>query len=277
MRERLAAHWAVPRWLAGAALLLAIVLLLVPGAGRVAEGWASRGVVGLQAAVAAVAEQVRGGVDTMQRAAELRAENRALREQVERLQAEITQLHELELENYELRQLAGLQPLPLRNELIPARVVGRDPLPFVQVIALDVGSEQGVREDMPVVTWRGLIGRVIDVQPTTARVLLITDASSAVAVRVQAPESRATGVVRGRNDALLLLQYVEQQAPLETGDLLITSGLGGVFPPGVPVGKVVQVRKRDQDLFQEALVEPTARLGQLERVYVLTRGALEGQ
>jgi rod shape-determining protein MreC len=98
-----------------------------------------------------------------------------------------------------------------------------------------------------------------------------------VAVRVHQPESRATGVVRGRNDALLLLQYVAQQAPLETGDLLITSGLGGVFPPGVPVGTVVQVRKRDQDLFQEALVEPTARLGQLERVYVLTRGALQGR
>jgi rod shape-determining protein MreC len=277
MRERLALRWVVPRWLVVAALGAALALLLVPGAGRAVEGWATRGIVQLQATAATVANQGRAVLDTVQRAADLRAENRALREQVERLQAELAQLRELELENQELRQLAGLQPLPLRNELIPARVVGRDPLPFVQVVTIDVGTEQGVREDLPVVTWRGLIGRIIDAQPTTARVLLITDASSAVAVRVQQPESRATGVVRGRNDALLLLQYVAQQAPLETGDLLITSGLGGVFPPGVPVGTVVQVRKRDQDLFQEALVEPTARLGQLERVYVLTRGALQGR
>lgn len=277
MRERLAVRWVVPRWLVGAALVVALALLLVPGAGRAVEGWATRGVVRLQATAATVAQQGHAVLDTLQRAADLRAENRALREQVERLQAEIAQLRELELENQELRQLAGLQPLPLRNELIPARVVGRDPLPFVQVVTIDVGTDQGAREDLPVVTWRGLIGRIIDAQPTTARVLLITDASSAVAVRVHQPESRATGVVRGRNDALLLLQYVAQQAPLETGDLLITSGLGGVFPPGVPVGTVVQVRKRDQDLFQEALVEPTARLGQLERVYVLTRGALQGR
>jgi len=276
MRERAALRWVVPRWLVVAVLVLAVVAVAVPGAGRVVEAWGSRAVVTLQTGVAVVLGETAGAVDTVRRAGELRAENRALRDQVERLQAEIVQLRELELENQELRQLAGLRAQPLSNELIPARVVGRDPLPFSQMITIDVGAEHGVREDLPVVTWRGLIGRVIDLQPTTARVLLITDASSSVAVRVQDPDSRATGVVRGRNDALLLLQYVGQQAPLDTGDLLITSGLGGGFPPGLPVGKVVQVRKRDQDLFQEALVEPTARLGPLEHVYVLRRGALEG-
>lgn len=277
MRERIATRWLLPRWLVLLVLLLAVVLIALPGFSRSVEGWGSRLVVGVQGAAAALFGGSTGLADTLQRAGELRRENEALREQLERLQDEMVQLRELELENQELRQLLGLRPLPLASELIPARVVGRDPLPFAQIVSIDVGSEQGVHEDQPVVTWRGLVGRVVDVQPTAARVLLLTDAGSSVAARVQDPESRATGVVRGRNDPLLLLQYVAQQEPLQTGDLLLTSGFGGVFPAGLPIGKVVQVRRRDQELFQEALIEPTARLGQLDRLYVLARGALEGR
>jgi rod shape-determining protein MreC len=277
MRERSVARWVIPRWLVVGLLLLALVLVVVPGPARVAEAWGSRGVTGLQATVTNALGQAGGLVAAVRHAGALREENAALRAQVERLQGEAAQLREIELENQELRQLLGLRALPLANELIPARVVSRDPLNFAQAVSLDIGSDQGVREDHPVVTWRGLVGRVIEVQPASSRVLLVTDASSSVAVRVQEPESRATGVTRGRSDQWLLLQYVAQQEPLQTGDLLITSGIGGVFPAGIPVGKIAQVRRRDQELFQEALVEPTARLGQLDRVYVLTRGALEGR
>ena len=97
----------------------------------------------------------------------------------------------------------------------------------------------------------------------------VFDASSSVSGRIQNPDSRATGIVRGRNDDWLLMQYIGQQEQVRTGDLVITSGLGGVFPAGMPIGKVAQLRRREQDLFQEALVEPAARLSHLERVYVL--------
>jgi rod shape-determining protein MreC len=155
--------------------------------------------------------------------------------------------------------------------MLAVRVVARDPLPFAQVLVVDGGSDQGVREDLPVLSWRGLVGRVIEVQPTAARVLLVTDANSSISGRLQNPDSRATGVVRGRNDQWLLMQYLPQQEEVRTGDLVITSGLGGVFPAGLPIGKVAQVRRRDQDLFQEALVEPAASLGQLERLYILLK------
>jgi rod shape-determining protein MreC len=210
-----------------------------------------------------------GTVATVQQARQLREQNVAYREEIDRLQAEMVGLRELELENQDLRNLLGLRQQAPPGEMIAVRVVARDPLPFAQVLVIDGGSEQGVREDLPVLTWRGLVGRVIEVQPTSARVLLVTDANSSISGRIQNPDSRATGVIRGRNDQWLLMQYLPQQEQVQTGDLVLTSGLGGVFPAGLPIGKIAQVRRRDQDLFQEALVEPVAPLAHLERLYVL--------
>jgi rod shape-determining protein MreC len=268
MRSKALARSPLPRWLAVVVLALAIGLVAAPGPGRQLEALGSRVWGPLQLAVAAALGHVVAVVDTVQQAGQLREQNRLYREEIDRLQAELVRLRELELENQDLRNLLGLRQQALPGELIAVRVIARDPIPFVQAVVVDGGSEQGIREDLPVLTWRGVVGRVIEVQPTTARVLLVTDASSSISGRIQAPESRATGVVRGRNDDWLLMQYIGQHELVQTGDLVITSGLGGVFPPGLPIGKVVQVRRRDQDLFQEALIEPAARLSHLERLYV---------
>src|SRR5581483_5577154 len=249
----------VPLWLAVAVLALAAVLVLVPGPGRQLEAAGSRLLAPLQLAVSQVIGQVLGGVELIQRAGQLREQNRIYREEVDRLQAEMVRLRELELENYDLRNLLGLRQQAPPGEMIAVRVLARDPLPFVQAVTVDGGADQGLREDLPVLTWRGLVGRIVEVQPTTARVLLVTDANSSVSGRVQNPESRATGILRGRNDDWLLMQYIGQQEVVQTGDLVITSGLGGVLHEGMPLGKIVQVRRRAKDLFQEALVEPAAR------------------
>ncbi|HZS00645.1 MAG TPA: rod shape-determining protein MreC [Chloroflexota bacterium] len=277
IRGRAMARRPVPLWLAVAVLALAAVLVLVPGPGRQLEAAGSRLLAPLQLAVSQVIGQVLGGVELIQRAGQLREQNRIYREEVDRLQAEMVRLRELELENYDLRNLLGLRQQAPPGEMIAVRVLARDPLPFVQAVTVDGGADQGLREDLPVLTWRGLVGRIVEVQPTTARVLLVTDANSSVSGRVQNPESRATGILRGRNDDWLLMQYIGQQEVVQTGDLVITSGLGGVFPEGMPLGKIVQVRRRAQDLFQEALVEPAARLGHLERLYVLTSNGGEGR
>jgi len=258
-----------PLWLAASVLVLAAILAFVPGPGRQAEAVGSRLVAPLQAAVAHAFGAVAATLDTVHRAGKLREQNEIYRDQVDRLQAEMVRLRELELENQDLRNLLGLRQQAPPGEMVAVRVVARDPLPFVQALIVDGGSDQGIREDLPVVTWRGLVGRVVDVQPTSARVLLVTDANSSISGRVQNPESRATGLVRGRNDDWLLMQYIGQQEQVQTGDVVITSGLGGIFPAGMPLGKIVQVRRRDQEMFQEALVEPAARLGHLERLYVV--------
>jgi rod shape-determining protein MreC len=259
----------LPRWLVLGLLLAAVALVVVQGAGARAEGLGTRLLVPLQGALTSAIGGAVGTVATIQQARALREQNVAYREEIDRLQAEMVGLRELELENQDLRNLLGLRQQAPPGEMIAVRVVARDPLPFAQVLVIDGGTEQGLREDLPVLTWRGLVGRVIEVQPTSARVLLVTDANSSISGRIQNPDSRATGVIRGRNDQWLLMQYLPQQEQVETGDLVITSGLGGVFPAGLPIGKIAQVRRRDQDLFQEALVEPVARLAHLERLYVL--------
>ena len=269
MRSRAFARRPLPRWLALGVLLLAAVIVALPAPGRGVEALGSRLLAPVQGAVAMALSQGLAVVDTVQRAGQLREQNALYREHVDRLQAEMVRLRELELENQDLRSLLGLRQQAPPGEMIAVRVIGRDPLPFVQALTVDGGSEQGLREDLPVMTWRGLVGRVVEVQPTSARVLLVTDANSSISGRIQNPDSRATGVVRGRNDSWLLMQYIGQDEQVQTGDLVITSGLGGVFPPGMPLGKVVQVRRREQELFQEALVEPAARLGHVERLYVL--------
>jgi rod shape-determining protein MreC len=269
MRSRALARRPFPRWLAIAVLLAAAGLLVVQAPGRQAEALGSRLLLPLQSAVAGLIGRAVHIADTFQYARQLREQNVLYREEIERLQAEMVRLRELELENEDLRNLLGLRQQIAPGEMVPVRVVARDPLPFAQAIVVDGGSEQGLREDLPVLTWRGLVGRVVEVEPTSARVLLLTDANSSISGRVQNPESRATGVVRGRNDDFLLMQYLPQGEQVRTGDLVITSGLGGVFPGGMPIGKILQVRRRDQDLFQEALVEPAAPLRHLERLYIL--------
>jgi rod shape-determining protein MreC len=263
----------VPRWLAVGLLLAAVGLVVVQGPGVRVEGLGTRLLVPVQGAVTSAMSATVGTLATIQQARQLREQNVAYREEIDRLQAEMVGLRELELENQDLRNLLGLRQQAPPGEMIAVRVVARDPLPFAQVLVIDGGSEQGLREDLPVLTWRGLVGRVIEVQPTSARVLLVTDANSSISGRIQNPDSRATGVIRGRNDQWLLMQYLPQQEQVQTGDLVITSGLGGVFPAGLPIGKIAQVRRRDQDLFQEALVEPVARLAHLERLYVLKTDA----
>jgi rod shape-determining protein MreC len=269
MRMRAAARRSVPRWLAMGLLLAAAALVVVQGPALRLEALGTRLLVPLQGAVTSAISGTLGTVATVQQARQLREQNVAYREEIDRLQAEMVGLRELDLENQDLRNLLGLRQQAPPGEMIAVRVVARDPLPFAQVLVIDGGSEQGVREDLPVLTWRGLVGRVIEVQPTSARVLLVTDANSSISGRIQNPDSRATGVIRGRNDQWLLMQYLPQQEQVQTGDLVLTSGLGGVFPAGLPIGKIAQVRRRDQDLFQEALVEPVAPLAHLERLYVL--------
>jgi len=112
-----------------------------------------------------------------------------------------------------------------------------------------------------------VVGRVIEVTPFASRVLLIADARSAVGVLVQ--DSRDAAVVEGRGTERLHLKYLSRAARVETGDLLVTSGLGGVFPRGLVVGRIITVVREEGALLQEAEVEPAARLGRLEELLIL--------
>jgi len=265
------ARRAVPGSVAVIAIGLSGVLVFSPGAAFQAEAVGTRIFAPLEFGLSRVTNSVGHIVDTIQHASELAAQNQVYRDEIDRLQAATVQMRELEVENRDLRELLGLRERAPLGSLLSVNVIARDPLGSVQAVTIDRGMDDSVRVNLPVVSWKGLAGRVVEVHPTSAKVLLITDVNSAVSVRIQDPASRATGVIRGVGDGRLLLQYVPRTDLLRTEDVAITSGIGGIFPSGVLVGRVLQVRQRDVEVFQEALVEPAVDVRNLERLYVLLR------
>lgn len=252
-------------------LLLALVgtLVAVPGSAREVEALGSWLLDPVQGTVSGAAGQAESVATVVRRMSELSRQNEQYREEIDRLQAEIARLRELEVENRDLRNLLGLKQRSSAGELLPVRVIARDPSPFVQAITIDRGSDDGVREGMTIITWRGVVGRVSRVGPTSSKVLLITDSSSSIGGRIQSSESRVTGIIRGRPEGGLLMQHIPQEETLQTGETVVTSDLGGIMPEGLVIGQVVQIRRKDVDVFQEAVIEPSADMKRLERLYVL--------
>jgi len=196
----------------------------------------------------------------------LRVENARLRQQVDAMRAETARLREQALATQRLERLLQFRgQLPYRT--VAARVVGRDPTAWFNTFVVDRGARDGIKRNAAVATTEGLIGRVIEVSPTTARVLLIADARSAVGVLLQG--SREAGVVEGRGGVILHLRYLSPSASIHMGDVAVTSGLGGIFPRGLVVGKILKLVKEESGLLQEAEVAPAAPLDRVEEVLIL--------
>lgn len=205
---------------------------------------------------------------TLGRAAEIKAENERLRAEIEGLRTADVRIKELEHQNRQLMAQLGYQELHPEQKLLEAHVIGREPNELVHSLTIDRGAQDGLVEGMSVVTPAGLVGRLLQVGPSSAKVLLITDSKSSVSGVVVS--SRAQGMVYGRRQDLLTMRYIDQLEEIGIGEWVVTSSLGGGFPPGVPVGKIVHVRKRDVEPFQEATLEPAVDFGRLETVLVIT-------
>ena len=256
-------------WLFTLLLGLIAVFLFTPGTRRNVEAIGTRVFEPAQNTISRLLSQVDDVTTVVEKMTELSHQNAQYREEIDRLQAEIARLRELEVENRDLRSLLGLKQRTGNSELLPVRAIARDPSPFVQSITIDRGTDDGVREGMLVITWRGVVGRVNRLGPTSSKVLLITDTSSSIGGRVQGSESRVTGIIRGRQEGGLIMQRIPQEESLQTGDTVVTSDLGGIMPEGLVIGQIVQIRRRDVDVFQEAMIEPSSDMKALERLYLL--------
>lgn len=197
-----------------------------------------------------------------------RAENEELQTLVDQLIIENVRLREAEIENVNLREQLNFKQANPSFELLSAQVIGRDPSNLLSYLIIDRGTAEGVTVGMPVLTHRGLVGRVTETNPHSCKVLLMIDPSSSVNALIQ--ESRATGVVQGRSGRPLVMRYIQQGEEIKVGDLVLTSGLGGNFPTRLIIGQVTAVRKKDVELFQEADVRPAVNFSRLEMVMVLT-------
>jgi rod shape-determining protein MreC len=198
----------------------------------------------------------------------LRQRNAELEAEVARLQAQVVQLQQQVAEKQTLAALVNFSRANPENAYTAASVIGRDPSPFLHYLIVDRGSADGIRRGMPVVTEKGLVGRVDAVLSNAARVQLITDPNSAVNIRLDrgGQESVLVGSVAGD----LSLALLGQDVTLEPGDVLLTSGLGGGFPSDLIVGQILNIRKRDSDLFQQATVQPVVDFTQLKIVLIIT-------
>ena len=195
-----------------------------------------------------------------QRNAELEADNADLQAQVIQLQQ---QVGETEI----LAALVDFSRARPENKYLAAAVIGRDPSPFLHYIIINRGSNDGILRGMPVVTDQGLVGRVDAVIADAARVQLITDPASSVNVRLQNAETEASLVGSVTGD--VTLDLIPQDVNIEIGDLVLTSGLGGGYPPDLIVGQVVNDRSRDFDLFKQATIQPVVDFNHLPIVLVI--------
>lgn len=194
------------------------------------------------------------------------SEVEALRQQNEQLRGRLAELEEARQENERLRALVDFAEERKFTQL-GARVIGRPTSTWEGVILIDRGAADGVRAGMPVLAAQGLVGQIVETTAHSSRVRLITDQQSGVGGMLQS--SRVVGIVQGSVDRTLSLSFVSKDSTPTVGDVVITSGLGGVYPKGLVIGDVTAVDSRRADLYPRITLASRVPVDALEEVLVL--------
>lgn len=265
------------RWLFIVLLVSQLLLLTTQvrgpgGRGSVLEVGATRSLAPLAAMVAAVADGVRNLGSNLRLNRSLKAENELLRAQVEELQRQNMQLFGAEGDLERLAEAVEYE----RSSMTPLRaadIVYIDHSSWLQTAIVSIREGRAER-DQPVVSTAGLVGRVVLVAGKYAKIQLITDRSASVGVMIQ--RTRRQGVIRGSGGGNLELDYIPAQADVRTGDLVVTAGIDGVYPRGVPVGSITAVAA-GTELFHRIRVTPRVDFGVLDQVFILGRQRVPGE
>jgi rod shape-determining protein MreC len=196
----------------------------------------------------------------------VKQENIELKAEIERLREINNRYLEYRQENQRLRRLLEFKQ-QANIMVVPAQIIGKDPSSWFRTVIIDKGSDDGINKNQAVVTHQGVVGHIIETTPSAAKVLLICDQNSSVAVLIQ--RNRAEGIMVGGRKGRCKINYLARTADIQPGDVVITSGLGGIFPKGLMVGKVTQVKKKSYGLFQDAEVQPEVDFSKLEEVLII--------
>ncbi len=183
-------------------------------------------------------------------------------------QSELVELREINSDYQRLADLLQYTTSVQNQEFVTANVVAVDESGVLRTITVDRGTRDGITVGMPVVTGQGLVGRVIKVSANAAQIMLVTEPSSAVSARLQT--TRAEGTVRGTHAGTLEMDMIPLDSQVTSGDLVITSGLGGNFPPDIVIGQVTSVRLADTGLNRVAQVHSLLNFDALEFVLIVT-------
>jgi len=193
----------------------------------------------------------------------------------ERLLSEVAALEEQNLQYREALVASGhLQRIAAMRDdfevpMLPSKIVGLDVSPWFRALLVDRGSDHGVRAGNPVITDEGVVGLVTKTSPHAAKTMLMLDRQSTIDSVVQ--RSRARGMVRGQGTDRLAFEFVVRGGDVAVGDVVITSGLGGVYPKGLRIGEVIEVADAGGSLIQVATLNPSVDFGKLEQVFVMLR------
>ncbi len=196
----------------------------------------------------------------------IRQENSRLRQTLEEYRQKEVSFLEAQRALTRLEALLDLKR-QVAMPVIGARVIAYDPSLWSRCAIIDQGKAQGVKNGLPVLAPQGLVGRVVETYPQYAKVMLIVDRKSGAEAVVQ--RTRVRGIIQGKGGNRCSLDYVPKSADVQTGDLVLASGLGGIYPKGLVFGKVTAANKKSPGVFQEIEVTPTADLSALEEVLVV--------
>lgn len=257
-----------------AAVSIGLLILSTQGYLAPIEGAVSRAARPFLITFSSVGRQTGNLATSLRELRTLRSTNRQLQTTVDTLTIDNLRLTEVEAENQRLRELLRFRQLnpiyDVRGGQVVARVIAKGTSNYLNSLTIDLGAEHGIKPGMTVVTERGLVGRILKVGPSTSTILLLTDPSSGVQAIIQRESSREVGVVNGRAGDLPVMEFIPQDGDVTVGDLVITSGLGGTFPKNLVIGQVIDVRKKDYEMFQQATLRPTVNFDRLEFVLVIT-------
>ncbi len=195
----------------------------------------------------------------------VREENKRLEEKIHKLQAINNSYREAAAENVRLSKLLGIRE-KLPPPTLTALVIGKDPSLWFKTIIVDRGSSEGVHKGMPVISENGVVGQVMNTSPHYSKILLAIDPNSAIDGLIQ--NTRVQGMVKGQGSAYNM-HYVLKNNAVNKDDHIVSSGLGGVFPKGLPIGTVSKALKTKRGMFQQIEIEPAVDFSQLEYVIII--------
>lgn len=256
----------------GIVLLLTVLVLKLPketaNQFKLALGTVFLPLFGLAASGQQAADQTGHALTSR---AEIISQNEELRRERDELKVRSLQAADTARENERLRQMLGFQRANPAWKLKPAQVIAREPANWWRNVQIDLGKRDGLRADLTVLTADGLVGRTAEVGETRSRVILLGDPNCRVAALVQ--ETRENGVVSSGvsvlDNSIVELGYLSRSSGLKPGQLVVTSGLGGIFPKGITIGHLVDFRAVEFGLYTEARVKLAVNLNLLEEVWVM--------
>lgn len=192
-------------------------------------------------------------------------ESQDLKRELARAREIQNRYRELELENARLKKFVNFTD-EAPASYVAAQVIARDPSPWFKTIVIDKGTDEGLVKGSPVLVSEGIVGQIIQVAKEFSRVLLITDRNSAVDALVQ--DTRVRGMVKGNNEDTCSFVYTLRKDEVKPGEMIVSSGLDQVFPKGLRIGRILDVKKDHSQLFQDITIETSVDFDKLEEVLV---------